>query len=267
MSSNEDIQKVIESMKGEFIADCLEHLDGSDTSLDNIIEGRGSFDSHLVDLNRRVHSIKGTAATFGFSSIATIAHKLEDFIEASPSIYDCLSSIQAFLDIMREVAESGVNPINGEYHNILKNLPRAHSKVEAVNPVRNVDILLVMHRDVQRKIIGQELSSCGFGTSFVESGADAISSIIKHAPNIVVSSVLLDDMSGMDLACALEGIKATRGIHFILLSSSNNISIEAAELPANAKAIHKDLGYAEQLTEQLIKWGYFGKSDNASVIN
>ena len=140
MSSNEDIQKVIESMKGEFIADCLEHLDGSDTSLDNIIEGRGSFDSHLVDLNRRVHSIKGTAATFGFSSIATIAHKLEDFIEASPSIYDCLSSIQAFLDIMREVAESGVNPINGEYRNILKNLPRAHSEIEAVNPARNVDM-------------------------------------------------------------------------------------------------------------------------------
>ena len=67
----------------------------------------------------------------------------------------------------------------------------------------------------------------------------------------------------MDLACALEGIKATRGMHFILLSSSNNISIEAAELPANAKVIHKDLWCAKQLTE----WGYFGKSDNISVIN
>ena len=49
----------------------------------------------------------------------------------------------------------------------------------------------------------------------------------------------------------------------ILLSSSNNISIEAAELPANAKVIHKDLWCAKQLTE----WGYFGKSDNISVIN
>ena len=267
MPNNADIQNAIESMKEEFLADCLEHLDGVDLSINNIIEGQGSFDSHLVNLNRRVHSIKGTAGTFGFSSITTIAHRLEDFIEASSDIHNCFDDIQIFIDVMRKVAESGINPVNGEYHNILKSLPRAHSQVEAVGPARDVDILLVMHRDVQRKIIGQELASCGFGTSFVESGVDAISSIIKHMPDIVISSVLLDDMSGMDLACALDGIKATKGMHFILLSSSDNISIEAAELPANAKAIHKDSGYAEQLTEQLIEWGYFGKSDNISAIN
>lgn len=267
MTFNEDIQDAIESMKGEFLADCLEHLDAADIYIANMIDGQGSFDEQLVNLNRRVHSIKGTAATFGFPSITTIAHRLEDFIEASSSINYCINDVQIFIDTMRDVAESGTDPVNGEYHNILKNLPRAHSIFEAVNPARNVDILFVMHRDVQRKIIGQELTSCGFGASFVDSGADAISSIMKHMPDIVISSVLLDDMSGMDLACALEGIKSTKGMHFILLSSSDNISIEAARLPKNAKAIHKDSLYVEQLTEQLVKWGYFGKSENISAIN
>lgn len=262
--NNYDIQEAIEGMKGEFLADCLEHLDGSDQSLNNIINKCGPFERHLVDLTRRVHSIKGTAGTFGFPSITTIAHKLEDYIEVSLNIHDCINEIQIFLDVMRDVAESGVNPTNGAYSQILANLPRAHSKIDAVHPTRNVDILLAMHRDVQRKIIGQELSSCGFGTSFVESGVNAISSIIEHRPDIVISSVVLEDMSGIDLARALEGIKASRDIHFILLSSSNNISTEVAELPANATAIHKDLGYAEQLTERLMEWGYFGKIDNAA---
>jgi len=244
----------------EFLVDCLDKLDGADEAINGMIAGGEGFPGHLENFLRMVHSIKGAAGTFGYPTISTIAHRVEDFIEALKNTSAHLSEIQVFVDRMREIAESGFNPGADDCTRLLAALPRANMRIATVRPSREVNVLLVMPRDVQRKIIGQELSSCGFGISFVATGVDAISSVLAASPSIIVSSVILKDMTGMDLARALDGIEAIQGGHFILLSSSPVSNEQLAKLPDHVAIVYKGAGYAESLTKHLVGWGMFGKT-------
>jgi len=55
----------------------LEHLKT------DYIEGSGDKGADFVDLQRDIHSLKGSAGTFGFSSVTIVAHRLKDYIEAT----------------------------------------------------------------------------------------------------------------------------------------------------------------------------------------
>lgn len=233
-------------------------MEEAEKALAHMRSGRGDFVNHYDNLQRHVHSIKGTAGTFGFPSISDFAHRLEDFIEALKDVSPHLDEIQLFLDRITEVAESGHNPDEEEYSRLLRSLPRAHSRMAAVRPTREVNILLVMSRNIQRKIIGQELSACGFGMSFVATGVEAISSVLSMKPDVVISSNFIDDMSGIDLARALFAMEATKGINFALLSSADDRDHKKMDIPQGVVVIKKEVDYTESLSAHLVAWGLFG---------
>jgi len=260
MEHESDTASIIAKYEQEFLVDCLENLDGADEAINGMVAGGEGFPAHLDNFLRLVHSIKGKAGTFGFPAISAVAHRAEDFIEALKNTSAHMNEVQVFIDRMREIAESGFNPDADDCARLLATLPRANMRIATVRPSREVNVLLVMPRDVQRKIIGQELSSCGFGISFVATGVDAISAVLAESPDIIVSSVILKDMTGMDLARALDGIEAVHGGHFILLSSSPVSNEQFAKLPNHVAIVYKGTGYAESLTEHLIGWGMFGKT-------
>jgi len=259
-----DIESLVSSLRDEFLTDCLDHLDDADQKLHDMIDGCGDFAGHYEVLLRHVHSIKGTAATFGFPAITVVAHRLEDYIEALKDVRPHLNDIQVFLDRIRQTAESGINPEGDDYICLVRSLPRAHNRIAAVRPAREVNVLLVMDGNVQRRIIGQELSSCGFCTSFVARGIDAIATVLSEHPDIVIANGILEDMSGMDLARCLDVIEETHGTHFILLSSSDSIDSQTNNLPEDTAVIHKDAGFAEQLTRHLMALGLFGNALTAA---
>jgi len=253
-----DVDAIIANLSDEFIDDCLDNVEAAEKALGNMQAGRGDFKNQYDKLQRHVHSIKGTAATFGFPAIGVFAHRLEDFLEALKDVGSHLDEIQVFLDKIREVAESGHNPDDEEYIRLVRTLPRAHNRIAAVRPTRDVNILLVMPRDIQRKIIGQELSACGFGVSFVATGVEALSSVLAMKPDVVISNNFLDDMSGTDLARALSVIRATHGTNVALISSADKRACNMTDIPEGVVVIKKEVNYAEALSQHLIDWGLFG---------
>ena len=58
---------------------------------------------------------------------------------------------------------------------ILRALPSGTATLVSAQEVRNVIVLLVMPKGVQRSLIGGELASCGFDLSFTESPIEATS--------------------------------------------------------------------------------------------
>ncbi|MBT4932487.1 MAG: hypothetical protein HOL66_00405 [Rhodospirillaceae bacterium] len=253
-----DVDAIIYGLSADFLDECLDNIEEAEKALANMRDGRGDFQNQNNNLQRHVHSIKGMAATFGFPAISVFAHRLEDFLEALEDVAPYLDEIQVFLDRIREVTESGHNPNEEDYIRLVRSLPRAHNRIAAIRPSREVNILLAMPRDIQRKIIGQELSSCGFGVSFVATGVEAISSVLSIRPDVVISGNFLDDMSGVDLAGALSVIRATRGTKFILISSADSREEEKLDIPKGVVIIKKEVNYTETLTEHFIDWGLFG---------
>ena len=64
---------------------------------------------------------------------------------------------------------------------------------------------------------------------------DALELAIRTRPDMIVSSGVLDEMSGVDLGAALAVVQPTETIPFALLTSSKDASLK--RLPANAVVI------------------------------
>lgn len=115
-----------------------------------------------------------------------------------------------------------------------------------------------MLKDVQRRIVQKELASCGFDITCADFGVAAIGLALSTRPDAVFASLVLVDMSGRDLACALVAIDATRKCPFGLLTTKAPDDPELAGLPPQARIIAKNERFMETLTERLIEWGLFG---------
>ncbi len=272
---NIDSKSVIDSLRGEFLGDCLDHLERANEAIEGMAAGAGDSKTHLKIIQHNVHTIKGTGGSFGFSSISRIAHALEDFMEAHPDILADWRGIESYLDAIRRIAGSGVDVTGEGLARIMDALPKAYRRkaalsgpsappgrirLSAVRPVREVNVLLVMAKGVQRKIVGQELTSCGFGISFVDSGVAAIAVALARKPDMIASSMVLDDMTGVDLARAVAGIETIKDTRFVLMISTRAGKLKAADLPDSAAVVAKDEDYAEELTELLMEWGFFGEA-------
>src|SRR3954451_16554166 len=79
------------------------------------------------ELLRNVHSIKGSAASFGFPTIALISHHLEDYIIATGNFSE--TAVDGMLNpphTMGAIVEPRRDPGNEEGRRILKSLPDFH---------------------------------------------------------------------------------------------------------------------------------------------
>jgi len=268
-----DRQAIIDKFKDDFLVDCHERVADARACVDALASsgasGAPDGESQLRELQRHIHSIKGMGGSFGFPSITEIAHVLEDFMEAHADLLGNLSDIDVYLDWIKKIADKGVDVGEVECRRIIGLLPKAHYKMQpssdgkrmnAVRPAREVNVLLVMPKGVQRKIIGQELASCGFGVSFTDKGVGAISLAVYRRPDLIISSMVLDDITGADLCRAVSVIEATQDTRFILMTSPGTVYPEMADLPPAAAIIEKGQDYTGALTERLLEWGFFGEA-------
>ena len=198
-----------------------------------------------------------------FPAITMIAHALEDYIETAGKVSpDHLPAIQAYTDAIRVIADHGENPGDSETTEILRALP--HSGTVTVNATptdqitRDIGFLLVLPKGLQRRIIGEELASCGFRVSLAETAVEAIEIGLANPPHIIGASMVNEDMSGVEMAHAFKAIDALSNAKFLLMTSSGETDPEALGLPAGARVARKGCKFQMDMTNHLIEWGVFG---------
>lgn len=255
--SQEKFRAMLERLSAEFRDSCRESMDECDLILERLSKSGPTDTATLIELQRRIHNVKGQGGSFGFPAITLIVHKLEDYLEAADKPAGHVRDIQVFLDAIRAIVESGANPPEGDYPALLRTLPRARSGFTAVQRSRDVHVLLAMPKDVQRRIVRQELASCGFDVTCADTGVSAIGLVLSTRPDAVFASLVLPDMTGADLARALAAIGTARKCPFGLLTTKSADDPQFAGLPA--WVIVKNDRFMEALTERLIEWGLFGR--------
>lgn len=254
-----DLESALSRLKQDFIESSLEKLDEVDQIIDNIYNERGHRGDQFFQLQRDIHSIKGSAGTHGMNLVTLVAHRLEDYLEAVPRLnLEQWRSVQIYADEIRALIDLGKDPSPEDVKHILHRLPHAQEPASEFSDQKRkkVTILLVMPVGVQRKLIGQELAACGFDLSFTDKPVEAIKLIMELKPNAVLSNKELNNMTGVELANVLGEIKATQNIPFALLTSSE---VTPRDLPKGSKIIRKGEDFVSDLTEYLVDIGLFGQ--------
>lgn len=248
-----DFQETLERLRREFIDDASERLDRIDNHIDMLYRNSGDKKTNLIGFQREIHSMKGSAGTYGFHSVTLIAHRLEDYIETIPQLSsDLLLSFQAYVDKMREILESGNEVQDGQLEQILEALPSSATTTKVSQDKPAESVFLVMQKGVQRRLITTELVSRGFEMAFSNHPLEAFSLVVSLKPDLIVSSIEFDQLSGLELARAFRAVKAAKNIPIVFLTSYDKKKLENTQFPENTHVVQKGPHFASELGDQLM---------------
>lgn len=251
-----DFQETLERLRCEFIDDASERLDRIDGYIDRLYREDGDRKTDLVGFQREIHSMKGSAGTYGFHSVTLIAHKLEDYIETIPRISrDLMLNFQAYVDKMREILESGTEIQEEQLEKALQALPSSAAADETTSKGQAGSVFLVMQKGVQRRLITTELVSRGFEMAFSSHPIEAFGLVISLKPKLIVSSMEFDQLSGLELARAFRAVDAAKNIPIVLLTSYDLEKLNGTQMPEHTRVIHKGPSFASELGDQLMNVG------------
>lgn len=254
-----DLESALKRLKQDFIEGSLEKLDDIDKVIDNVYNDRGNRGDQFFQLQRDVHSIKGSAGTHGLHLLTLVAHRLEDYLEAVRRLNkEEWRSVQIYMDQMRKLVILAEEPEDKLREEILHDLPHAQGTTTEFSgqKTKKVTILLVMPAGVQRKLIGAELAACGFDLSFSDRPVEAIRLVMDLKPDAVLSNQEFRNMTGVELANVLKAIKSTSNTPFALLTSSD---LKTNALPKGTHIIQKGEQFTSDLTDYLVDVGLFGR--------
>ncbi|MEZ5666244.1 MAG: Hpt domain-containing protein [Alphaproteobacteria bacterium] len=246
------MDQLVDQLSGEFVEDANDMLD----RLDNLVvvgaEGGGA--EALLEARRIVHSLKGSGATFGFRDVSLIAVRAEDFLSDLQVLTEQhRTSIQAFTDAMRRALDSD-NTAPVDFKAEVRQLPTRPSFDVNDVEIREVEVLLVSSAKVLAHKVRNELSACGYRVATVTSPIMALEMAIRTQPDMIVSSTVLDGMTGVDLARALSVISTTEQIPFALLTSFERGHPELSGLPVGVGIIRVGPHFSEDVAEVLSRF-------------
>lgn len=233
-------EMIVAALRDDFITDARDKIDQIDDVLDAIEAGEGRYENHLLDIQRLVHSIKGMAGSFGFMSISRIAHAMEDYVEIVSSqsavpIKECRNFIAAIDQVLTARSE----PTEEEAVMLLDGLPVPHHRNANIPDKMLGKAVVLMPKGLQRKIMAQELVNLGFRVIIADDPLELMDVCLSGLPDIVVTSMMLDRLSGTELAKALGVIDRTKHIRVAVFTSDDTLDGSSDELPASTGIIRK----------------------------
>lgn len=222
MPEDFDADEIIESLMDSFYEAAAEKLNQMDEIINIHRDGEDADGSQMNELRRQLHSLKGTSGTFGFPLITVICHRLEEYlVEDRQYESEELDGGQIYLDQIRRIVEEKSNPDDEESETILANLPGQSSPSEenSQSPAP-IKVVLVSPMAAMRKLAEFYLTENSCEVIATNSATDAFSLTLEHRPDILITSVQMEVLNGIDLGRAIAAISSLRETKIVLMTSS-----------------------------------------------
>lgn len=210
----------------------------------------------LETLKREASNLRSHAQGLNLPMIKLVTHRLDEYVgelkAVSPSELD---EIQIFVDKIEKLAD-GEQISEADAPAVVRALPAKRSadidfgKIEK----KNVEILLVLPEKAMSRIVERELAACGYRTSTIRDGFSAIETVVRTRPDMVLASMELGLLSGIDLGNALAAMAPTQQIPFALFTSYEWGNPKLKGLPSRAAVIRKGPQFGDDLAETLARF-------------
>ncbi|WP_029006825.1 Hpt domain-containing protein [Azospirillum halopraeferens] len=222
----------------EFVDDSRDRLQVMYETLDGYAKGTRK-DAEVIGLVRlEAHNLKGTGTSFGFPTVSLVAHRLEDYLSDLTRLDEReVPNIQVFLDRIAELVDRAEQPALAETNRIIRALPVRYKFDVTDVEIRNIEIMLVTPSKVAAKKVGKELAACGFRTITVNDPIESISLAVRVPPDMLIASLVMDGLSGLDLIRGLRAMSVTRHVPMALLTSMDLDNPALKEIPHGVSVI------------------------------
>ena len=250
------VEEVIASLIPKFIEDTRDTLcilnDGLET-----LRRPDTYVETANDFMRRVHGIKGIAPTFGFSFIAVICHKLEDYLIRTPVFTRKeTDELMVFLQAIENILQRGGDPSDDDGFIIFRSLPCYVDLDKFVIESKPIQSLFIGPRDVQFLIIDKQLSACGIRSTNASKSLLGIDLAVKTRPDLIMISNVIDNISGTEVANVLNSINSTKSIPIMFIISEIDIRDDGKKvksaLPGRVRIVRKGGSFPDDFADALV---------------
>lgn len=207
----------------------------------------------LLAMRRNFHNLRLGARAAGLPAVDVIAHQLVDYCSHIEKLDDRqLDDLQAFTDKLRGALDGEVT-VN-EIRQVVRQLP-THSTFD-VNDIQLLDIvvLLVSPQRATAMFVERELRACGYRVMNASKSFEAIELAVRIKPDLIIATAVLDELSGIDLACAINAMPVTQSVPFALLTSFGWGDSSLDGLPPRAALIRKGTQFGDDLADALARF-------------
>ena len=194
------------------------------------------------------------ASVAGQPLMGLLLRRLDDYLLDLENPGDShIDDLETFVDVIRGILDAEI-PSDIDQAEFVRSLPvRRPLDIEDVEHL-DIEILVVDPHRTAARIVERDLVNCGFRVSMAHRSFEALELTVRTQPDMVISSAVLDEMSGVELACALAAIESTGRVPFALLTSFEPCHASLKRLPSEAALIRKGEDFGADLAEALSRF-------------
>jgi CheY-like chemotaxis protein len=244
-------QEVVEQLRLEFIEELTETLQSLDVEMDGVRNGRGDIPTLVNDCRRAAVQFRGQASNFAMHRLATIAHRLEEYLANTPAVAPprMWDDLAGYFDLMIRMAQG--KAADTDPAQLVRTLPAKLGFDLGDIEIRNVEVLLVMPHGAQTRFVERELQQCGYRVSLMADSLRAFAMVVETKPDLVIISAMMPDLEGIDLAMALSSMPSTRNIPLAVITSLDKDDDILKLLPKRVPVLFKGASFADDLFKAL----------------
>lgn len=248
-------QECFDAANDEYLQEARDDLALFEVLLGNLRTGGSAAEEALPRMVGEVRKLLGLCTGMGLPLLDLLLRRLDNYLtdldDPNPRQVD---DLDVFVDIMRGLLENEVDD-NVDEAEFVRSLPvRRPVELEDLEHL-NIEILLVDPNRTSARIIARDLQNCGYRVAMAQSSFDAIELAVRTRPDIVLSSSVLDDIAGVDLAAALAVLPKTKSVPFVLVTSYEPGHPSLAGLPESAAVVRKSSQFGDDLAVALERFG------------
>jgi chemotaxis protein histidine kinase CheA len=238
---NNDYDAILANLEGEFIDEAEDILNEIDVIIGNLNSGQVTPKDGITELFRRAHSLKGSASIARRPSLSLIMHRMEDYLSSITSLVDKnIIDLQTFSDKARDFLSGEAGKASGA--ELTRVLPAYSGEEEASSgdDSKNISALLVVTDKISAKIFEKEFNKHGLSVIRAASSMEALNLATHAKPDFIVVSGVVDELSGVDIACAIAAMPITKEIPISVMTSFERDHADLDGLPESIPLIQKN---------------------------
>jgi hypothetical protein len=248
------IDKVDDSIRQEFIDESTDVLHEINVMLANVRSQTMPPDQALATIRRHCHNMRAASRGVNMPSVELVVIRLEDYVVDLETLALQIDDIQSFIDKMSSAIEGDRVAQQVDLSQFVRQLPARKTFDIGDITQLNIEVLLVNPQRAMARFVERELQACGYRVTNVKTSFEALQLAVRTKPDMIICSALLDEISGIDLACAMAAMPVTQKIPFAVLTSFGWGHSSLDSLPMRCAIIRKGPHFGDDLAEALSRF-------------
>lgn len=248
-------EQLEQRLRVEFLDDARDRLDRIYNRLSEMKQAGGGGSEAIAVLTRETQNLRACGTAFGYPAVSLVAHRLENYLSGADAVTEMqVTDLYVFVDKISALVDRRSQPDLKETNEIVRSLPTRYIFDVSDVEIRDVEIMLVTPSKTVAKMVGTEMAACGYRPVTVHDPIESLRLGVRLPPDMIIASMVMDNLTGVDLLRAFHAMTPTRTVPLALLTSLDSSNPALKELPEGAAIVRTGSHFSDDFAAAVTRF-------------